>query len=170
MDEFGIDTVDGVSITNDALTRRCVPSGTSKFARPRVVLHPLVGDSEERGGPSKGGENHDVKPRATPSKFTPDCLCSWEVRESSWRLNQRASSAAMITSCQRSQLSGEMPCTLMLSTYTEQTGSATVMRGASHCSRAKSRPMPVSTHHVHWRVWAWPQQPATLDPLGSTDM
>ena len=58
----------GVLMTEGALTRRGVPNGPSKLARPRVVvLHPFVGDSEERGGPSKGCEDHE----ATPSKHTP---------------------------------------------------------------------------------------------------
>ena len=36
----------------------CAPS---KLARPGVVLHPFVEDSDEQDGPSKGGEDHDVK-------------------------------------------------------------------------------------------------------------
>ena len=65
MDEPGISTVDGVLVTKGALTRRGVPNGPSKLARPGVVLHQLVGDSEEQGGPSKGGEDHDAKHEQT---------------------------------------------------------------------------------------------------------
>ena len=75
VDEPGIRTVDGVLITEGALTGRCVPNGPSKLARPGVVLHPLVGDSEERGGPSKGGEDHDAKHEQPRRNTHPGCLC-----------------------------------------------------------------------------------------------
>ena len=157
MDEPGISTVDGVLITKGALTRRCVPNGPSKLARPRVVvLHPFVGDSGERGGPSKGGEDHDAKHEQHRRNTHP---AVYAVERLGRSRGARASSAAMITSCRRSHLSGERPCTLMLSTHTEQTGSATVMRGATHFSRAKSRPGASDTHHVLQRIRASVKSP-----------
>ena len=67
-DELEIDTVDGVPITRVALTKRYEPHDPSEPVLPEVVLHPVVEDNEELDEPSKGGEDHDVKTRATPSK------------------------------------------------------------------------------------------------------
>ena len=142
-DEPGTDTVDGVPTTSVALARRRVPNGPLERAELGVRAPPIRRRQQRARWTLQRRRGSCRKTRATPSKRTPNRFCCWEARETSWRLNPRAPSAAVITSSRRSQLSGEMPCTLILSTCTEQTGSATVMRGAQNLSRAWSRPVPV---------------------------
>ena len=48
-------------ITRVALTKRYEPNDPSEPVLPKVVLHPVVEDSEEKDDPSEGGEDHDVK-------------------------------------------------------------------------------------------------------------
>ena len=128
---------------------------------PESCSDPFVGDSEERGGPSKGCEDHDAKHEQHRRNTHP---AVYAVERLGRSRGARASSAAMITSCRRSHLSGDRPCTLMLSTHTNQTGSATVMRGATHFSRAKSRPGASDTHHVLQRIRASVKSPRhTMD-------
>ena len=68
------------------------------------LLNDLVHHLAEQSGPSKGGENHDVE-HERPHQNARQTVHA--AREISWRLNPRASSAAMITSCRRPRLSGE---------------------------------------------------------------